>query len=200
MKLSKQVPSSEDLILTPAADNNTITLTNDQQEWLHTNYLNEMSEYKSLIQEYMADKVHSVRLQKKSIFPSKQSWSPPLRKLSDRERQLLIGPPSSTTLLKKVQFCLPNTGRWITYNSTQFQQSSRVSSAHVCVSNANSKTPQFACISMIFSHQFANRTEIFAMVNLYGDASFDKNVEMWFALPTSEALAIYAIGHISEHW
>ena len=51
---------------------------------------------------------------------------------------------------------------------------------------------------MIFSHQFANRTEIFAMINLYGDASFDENVEMWFAPPTSEALAIYAIGHISE--
>ena len=68
MKLSKQVPLSEDLILTPAAGNNTITLTNDQQEWLHTYYLNEMSEYKSLIQEYMADKAHSVRLRKNLFF------------------------------------------------------------------------------------------------------------------------------------
>ena len=197
MKLSKQVSSDKEWIVTPAADK-IISLTDHQQKWLHTYYLKKIPEYQSITQEYMADKAKSVTLRKRSLFPSKDKWSPPLRKISEIDRQLLIGPPSSAFLLRKVQLHLSKTGRWITYSSSQFQQATRISSAYVCVSNEHSKAPQFGRISMIFSHKFGNYTGIFAMVTLYGDATFDQDVAMWFTPPITETVVMLPIEDLSE--
>ena len=199
MQMSKQASTDKDLIVTPAATaDSIISLTDNQQKWLHAYYLMKIPEYQTITKEYMADKAKNVKLRKKSIFPSKEKWSPPLRQLSAIERQFLIGPPSSATLLKRVQFCLPNTGKWITYSSLQFQQSARISSANVCVSSDHSKTPQFGQITTIFSHTFGNHTGIFAMVTIYDDATFDQDVGMWFTQSVKESLVISPIEDLSE--
>ena len=200
MKLSKKA-SQNDWIVTPAAADNTISLTDDQQKWLHTYYSKEIPEYELITKEYTIAKAYSVKLQKKfTTFPSKEKWSPPLRQLSDKERQLLIGPPSSATLLKKVQVCLPNTGRWITYSSSQFQQSARISSAYVCASSDHSKLPQLGHISMILQHRFANTTKVFALITIYGNATFDEDVAMWFTPwpPVTEMIVMSSVEDLSE--
>ena len=79
-----------------------------------------------------------------------------------------------------MQVCLPNTGRCITYSSSQFQQSARISSAYVYASSDHSKLPQLGHISMILQLKFANNTKVFALIIVYGSATFDEDVAMWF--------------------
>ena len=59
MKLSKQA-SQNDWIVTPAAADNTISLTDDQQNWLHAYYSKEVPEYELITKEYMTAKAYSV--------------------------------------------------------------------------------------------------------------------------------------------
>ena len=67
MKLSKQA-SQNDWIVTTAAADNTISLTADQQKWLHAHYSKEVPEYELITKEYMTAKGYIVKLQNKLIF------------------------------------------------------------------------------------------------------------------------------------
>ena len=63
MKLSKQA-SQNDWIVTPATADNTVSLTDDQQKWLHAYYSKEVPEYELITKEYMTAKAYSVKLQR----------------------------------------------------------------------------------------------------------------------------------------
>ena len=199
MRLKSYKEPNYNWITTPAASSEKIiTLKIDQQEWLHKYYFDTIPEYHAIVNDYNDDKVRHIKLRKKSQFPSKQEWTPPMRQLTSFEQELLCGPSPSCTLLKKVQFHVPKIGRWITYSSKQFEQSSRVSSSYVCIGKDGSSTPQFGCISKLISHDWASRTEIFVLIDVYSNPSYCSELNMWFTSSHFETSTLLSIKDISQ--
>lgn len=111
---SSQVQSlhSEDIISIPAANRKAL-LTPEETAWIDGFYLQTLSEYKSLVEEYEKEKHRNRRLKFFHIFPSRENWEPLTRKLLPSEYKLLCGPAPNITVLKRVQLRDHSTGRII---------------------------------------------------------------------------------------
>ena len=98
-----------------------------------------------------------------SLFPSQENWKPPARELLPDEKELLLGPSKSVSMLKRLQMRAMTTGRWITYSASKYEQSSRVSSSYVSLNLVENRIGQ---ITRIFSHTFARCETIFVEISL----------------------------------
>lgn len=75
---------------------------------------------------------------------------------------------------------------------------SRLSSAYVCVNLSHHlSTPQFGHLKTIFSHKFGEKSVLFVEADIFNEAKFDTELNIWFTKSTSNATALLAIEEIS---
>ena len=84
-------------------------------------------QFSQLLTEYEKEHKRLKRSRKNIEFPSRNQWSPPARQLTEKERELLLGPKSNVKFLRKVSLREAKTGRLIDYTSDCEKTSSRVS-------------------------------------------------------------------------
>ena len=141
------------------------------------------SQYQSLVDDYEKEKSRNQRIKFVEVFPSRKHWIPSFRSLLPSDHKLLHGPAPDITVLKRVQFRVPNTGRLITYCSAPFEvgKRARVSSAYVCLNHQqHSEIPQFGHIIRLFSHEFGDKSTLFAEANVFDLPQFNGELKMWF--------------------
>jgi hypothetical protein len=132
--------------------------------------------------------MRSISTRQKSLFPPREKWTPPARKLSDHEQELLLGPSHAGIILKRLQLRDVKTKRWVTYSGANNEQSTRVSSSFVSLKQSD-KPPQFGRINSIFTHTFAKLQTNFVELSIFGTAVFDCDVKMWSASNSASATA-----------
>jgi len=155
-----------------------------QQLQINQHYKRCLPAYAGIREEYEEDKERAKRIHKLKEFPTEEEWEPRTRKLSFYERSLLCGPPSNIVVLKQVEAYIATSNRWITYASTKEPPTSgRICSSIVQVHQHEAmhhSSPQFGCITQLFTHLFSGVTTVFAVVALFGAASIDIELGMWF--------------------
>ena len=172
--------SDDNVILTPSI-NSIKELTSKELKQLDGYYLEEIPEYTVLMTEYNKERKKSISSRRKSLFPSKEKWTPPARELTSYEQELLLGPSPTVTLLRRVQICDIRSRRWVTYSAAESEQSMRVSSSYVSTKHFTDGSPQFGRITRIFSHSFAKQHTIFVHLSLYSTPTLNTDVNMWSA-------------------
>ena len=185
------------VIQTPVVDCNE-DLTPNEMEELNSYYLKKLPNYAALMDEYEKEKQRSITSRRKSTFPSKENWKPPARELLPDEKELLLGPSKSVSMLKRLQIRAMRTGRWITYSATKYEQSSRVSSSYVALNLVENRTPQFGQITRIFSHTFARCDTIFVEISLFDTPMLDNDTSMWTVPLPSRTTTITSVQDISQ--
>ena len=74
-------------------------------------YKHSLVQYSDIVQEYKKECKRGSKKENKSL------WNPPRRTLGSNERLLLLGPPSSATLLNKLSLRDPVSNRVICYSA-----------------------------------------------------------------------------------
>ena len=184
MKMSEETSTEpcRNIKATPARSDE---LTDDELKCSDEIYASTCVQYKDLLMEYEVDKARNKKIKKYKHFPTIANWKPLHRDLSDFEKEVVTGPRSSTTILKRVELREPGIGQWFTYSSKAYESSKRVVSSYVCVNHGicDKAIPIFGRIAKAFQHSFASTVTYFVVVDVYDTATFNAELSMWFVKP-----------------
>ena len=108
-----------------------------------------------------------------------------------------------TNVFKRIQVRVPKTSHLITYCNATFEDGkrARISSAYVCLNyQQHSEIPKFGQIKRLFSHEFGDKSTLFAEVDDFNSPQLNKELKMWFTFlnPMADYSAMFPLEAFSE--
>ena len=176
MRLSGRLPARD-----PKRDQISVVLKEghilpEQLTELEGVYRHVLPQFSRLLTEYEKEQQRLKRSQKKIV--ARNQWSPLARQLTEKERDLLLGPKSNVKFLRKASLREAKTGRLLDYTSSDCVTASRVSCSYVARGN-DKHSPTFARIKTLFEHQFSDTSYTWACIQCYSVPSKDPDSGLW---------------------
>ena len=150
------------------ADQEQLSLSEEELHLLDELYLEIVPLYKHMSDEYEKALKRAINCRRKSQFPSKKCWKPPLQV----ERELLLGPHPEIVMYKKKVIIHEKTKRKIVYSSAEHEHAqSRHKCSYVQIHSA--------------SESFAGATYELAIVDKFRQPQKDTDTGQWWVSPTT---------------
>ena len=175
MKVSGRLPLTD---ITPSKSVKEIgTLPADQLAKIDRFYRDSIPAYSKIDAEFQKGLRRASTARMKANFPAKHLWNPEGRLLSCNERELLLGPESTVTYLKRVTTTDDYTGRVYHFCPSVCESSTKIQNSYVKFCDGDVHV--FGRIRTIFDHHFARTTYTWCVIEAYGLPSLDSECSLF---------------------